>query len=135
MEQEILQKIQVIAQRKYPGRAISDLSEEEKKALFADYQSEKGLAADMINTPMPQGQRVGPSGIYVNNPWDALGAAAQRMAGGYMLGKTRKREAQGREAAADLQTRRDALDRQADISRSREEEERRQQWMSAILTR
>ena len=135
MQDEELQEILVIAQRKHPGRSWNDLSEAEQSAVYHDHESSKGVAMDMFNTPMPQGKRVGPSGLYVNSPWDALGAATQRAVGGYMLGKANKAESAGRGALADLQTRRDSLDRENDNRRSREESERRQKWLTQILGR
>ena len=126
-QEEKLREIQVIAQRKHPGREWKDLSESEQSAVYADHDSAKGIATDMFNTPMPQGKRVGPSELYVNaSPWDSLAAATQRATGGYMLGKANRAEKEGRKSLADLQTRRDSLDRESADKRYREEERYRQ---------
>ena len=134
-EEEKLREIKVIAQRRYPGRSWSQLSKAEQQAVYVDHENSKGMAMDMFNTPMPQGQHVGPSRIFVNNPWNAVGAAAQKMVGGYMMGRANKSEEKGRKALADLQTRRDSLDRENDNRRSRREEESRQRWLQTLLAR
>ena len=135
MQDEQLQEILVIAQRKHPGRTWNDLTEAEQDAVYADHKGRKSTAMDMLNAPMPQGQRVGPSGIYVENPWNAIGAATQRITGGYLLGKANAAEKEGRKALAELQTRRDSLDRENANRQSAEDERYRQQMLRSILSR
>lgn len=133
--QEQLQEIQVIAQRKYPGRNWSQLSPDERKAVLSDFETTREVGASMFSTPMPKGKTVGPSNIYVENPWDAVGVAAQRLAGGYLMGKANRQEETGRGALADLQTRRDSLDAHAESLRAAEEERKRQSYLQQLIGR
>jgi len=137
MENEELQEILVTAQRKYPGRSWDQLSEEERDAVFASYEGRRAMAGDLT----AQGQatlqgatkRVGPSGITVNNPFEALAGGVMAGIGYGMQGRANREERMGREANADLITNRDARDRVYYDQRAAEEERRRREWLSQIL--
>ena len=86
MDEEVLQEIEVLAQRKY-GRPFSVLSEEEKAAIYRDYQGERELlnaeymgGEGLANTPTAEGRQAG--NIYVAaNPLEHLATAGQRIQG------------------------------------------------------
>ncbi|PLW69451.1 hypothetical protein [Pseudohalioglobus lutimaris] len=136
-EEEILREIQVTAQRLYPGRGWDQLSPQEQEAVYRSYSGERDVAGNMIaqgqRTMNNAGKTVGPSRIYVNNPWESLAGGLQAGIGISMANRANKQESLGRKANADMLTRRDALDREDRQSEARREEERRREWLSAIL--
>lgn len=137
MEEEQLQEIQVIAQRKYPGRTWEELSPEEQDAVFAAYEGQRAMANNLVaqgaDMQAGAGKEVGPLNVYVNNPWESLVGGAMAGYGYGMQGKANKAERKGREAMADLQTNRDARDREYYDKRTAEEERKRREWLSSIL--
>jgi hypothetical protein len=138
-EDEVLQEIKVISERMFAGRAWEGLSPEEQEAVFASYDSMRGMGQDMVasgqDTLAGAGKTVGPYKVYVNNPWEALSGAVQMGLGSYQQGKANRQEAKGRKAQADLITRRDAQDRSAEASRAEREEEHRERMLQAIMSR
>jgi hypothetical protein len=138
-EEEQLREIKVISERLHPGRAWEGLSPEEQEAVFASYDSMRGMGQDMVasgqDTLAGAGKTVGPYKVYVNNPWESLAGAAQVALGGYQQGKANRQEAKGRKAQADLITRRDAQDRSAENDRAAREEEHRERMLQAIMSR
>ena len=131
MEEEKLKEIVVTAARKYPGRDWGDLTTEEQAAVFTDV----GLTRDMGQTLIAQGadmlagagKEVGPSNIYVNNPWEAAAGGVMSGLGYGMQSKARKTDELARGATSDMITRRDAID---EVERRRREEEERRRWQS-----
>jgi hypothetical protein len=136
-DEEELKQIVVTAQKLYPGRSWEQLNPEEQKAVYASYRGQRDQANNLIaqgaNTARNANKMVGD--VYVQNPWEHLAAAVQTGMGHYQLGKANRNEAVGRKGLADLQTRRDAMDREYDDRRAREEEERRYGFLSSILGR
>ncbi|TXS96035.1 hypothetical protein FV139_00570 [Parahaliea maris] len=123
--QEIEQLIEYAATM-HPGRGWEQLSEEEKRAVFKNWEAQRDLGTEMTLAPGPQGKRVGPSGLYVApNAWEIAADALQKGVGGYLVGRANRGERQGREAAADLLTRRDAIDAEVAATRAAKEEEER----------
>jgi hypothetical protein len=62
--------------------------------MQSKFDRQAQMAASMRGRAMPQGQRVGPSQIYVENPWDQVGAGLERALGGYVEGGVNKRRAE-----------------------------------------
>jgi hypothetical protein len=87
-EEKRLKEIEVTATRIYPGRNWDQLTPDEQKAVYRAYEAERGYAAGLVNTPIPQGKTVGPYNIYVAPNWGEMAhyAVAQGL-GGYLLGK------------------------------------------------
>jgi hypothetical protein len=120
----------------FPGRSISELSQQEVDRLFEAYDSRRAVAESMYTSPDPQGKTVGPSGIYVApNPWESVANAAVKVGGGALLGKVNRDEAQGRRLAADIATREDFTERQDEIRRAQDAERERRDWITTILGR
>ena len=119
-DEDKLREIQVTVARKYPGRGWDDLSEMERNAVLGDVGISRDYAAAVFNTELPGVERVGR--VAAANHWNAAANAFNKALGGYMLGEARKEDRLGRQAAADLLERRDAIDA---VQREREEEEER----------
>ena len=137
--EEELQEIIVTAQKIYPGRTWDELSQEEKTAAFASYKGKRAMANNLVaqgsDMMAGAGKEVGPYNVYVNNPWESLAGGLMAGAGYGMQGKANRQEAQGREAMADLQTNRDARDREYSDRQTEAEERRRREWLETILGR
>lgn len=139
MQDEVLQEIKVLSERIYPGRSFEQLSPEEQEAVFSSFESQRSQGQAMYDGGQQMaansGKTVGPYNVYVQNPWEALSGAVQMGMGGYLQGKANKQESTARKANADMITRRDARDRQYDDNKTREEEERRNAFLTRILGR
>ena len=70
---------------------VSNRAGQSTDAARARLENQQAYANQLKSTAMPEGQTVGPSGIYVRNPWDSASAGLQRLAGGYMQGKLNKK--------------------------------------------
>ena len=133
-EDDELREIQVIAQRKYPGRGWDELNPSEQKAVYRSYDSERSVAQGYLDAPAPQGHTGGPLNVYYAPNWaDSLSSAVSKGVGAYQMGKSHRAEAKGRKALADMVTRRDARDQASEERQARLEREREDRWMSAIF--
>lgn len=133
MNPQLLEEIKVTAQRKFPGRSWQQLTPEEKDAVVADHSGAKDFADSLLTTPDAGPRRLG--NVAVNNPWEGLSVGLQRAMGGYLRGKANKREEMGRMAAADLITRRDALDTYRQESKEEEEQRKYREFLDALFAR
>ena len=124
------------AAQMHPGRDWSQLSPEEQSAVYSNFEADRDFGVGLLGTPAPQGKTVGPSGLYVAPNWgESFAHAMNQVAGGYMVGQANKREKSARKANASMIERRDALDRSAEQERNTREDERRREWLTAILSR
>lgn len=130
---QLLEEIKVTAQRKFPGRTWGQLTPEEKNAVMADHSGAKDYADTLLTTPDAGPRRLG--NVVVNNPWEGLAVGMQRAMGGYLRGKANKREEIGRKAAADLITRRDAVDTYKQETREQEEQRRYREFLDQLFAR
>jgi hypothetical protein len=121
MEDDVLEVKQTVA-RKYPGRSWEDLSVDERRAVLADTSVTADFADALMSDQLPEMVQAGR--IVAANPWNAAANAVSKVTAGAMVGQARRENELGRKAAADLLTRRDAVD--AEERRREEEEERRQ---------
>lgn len=64
------------------AQANRDFAPEERKIA-----RQMALANQLRNTQVPRGRTVGPSNIYVSNPWEGLEAGANAALGGYLHGR------------------------------------------------
>ena len=95
MKEDELQEIEVLAQRRY-GRPFSILTEEEKAAIYRDYEGERDVlnaeymgGEGLANTPTPEGRSAGD--VYrAANPLEHLGAVANRGVGSYQKKQARE---------------------------------------------
>lgn len=129
-EQDKLREIQVIAQKKYPGRGLADLTDQEKASIFQDYESLRAQAAQNLNSRY-QGTQAG--NVFVSNPWSALGSVARQGAGAYQMYAANKGEREGRQTLADMQTRRDALDTEREETLWERNRKREEDFWTRIL--
>ena len=138
-EAQNMEEILAMANQLFPGRSFGELSKEEQDAVFESYSGQRDMSGSLISSGADMmagaGKTVGPSGLYVVNPWESLAGGLMQGVGYGMAGRANKQEKAGRKANADMVTRRDALDRSEADRRAREEEERRQQWLQTILQR
>ena len=88
-EEEELRRRMAALRPDYAGIASQ---EAELAGQEAQLQRQRDYAQALMGTPLPQGRTVGPSSIYVQNPYEGLATAAQRLAGGYFAGKANERE-------------------------------------------
>lgn len=131
MESQVRDATARLDPKNMPAIRATPLSEQLMVPPEADFSSEEAAIANQqayANTlrgrEMPQGRTVGPSNIYVNNPWDAVGAGAERALGGYFSGQAAKQS-----AALGEKKRESALKRarrQAEVDAMSVEERRRQ---------
>jgi hypothetical protein len=137
--EEELEEIMVLAQRIYPGRTFDQLTDEEQEAVYRSYEGERDIAGSLIaqgqDMMAGSGKTVGPYGVYIENPWESLAGGAMSGVGAYMYGKANQGEAKGRGALADLQTNRDARDRDIAMREAQEEERKRREWLARIFGR
>ena len=100
---EMLARAQALAAKKFPGRALSDLTEAERSALLEAFKSQKAYLYGQMTQPTPGAKMMG--NVAVNNPWEGAAAALEKGLAGYQLGKLTKREELGKNAAVDLSSR------------------------------
>lgn len=139
MDEEELKEIIVTAQKIYPGRGWNDLTPEEQDAVYQAYEGERAMAGSLVQGGQDMlansNKEVGPYNVYVSNPYEALAGGLMTGAGYGLQGKANRAEKEGRRALADMQTRRDSLDREYYDKRSAEEERKRREWLETILRR
>ena len=132
-EEQQKKEVAAVAAKIYPGRSLESLSDDEKRTLFRAYRNAKDLGQDItsIGTRMQRDatKQVGPSGITVNNPWEAAIGGAMTGYGLGMQKKANRDQASGREIAADMKVRQDAID----AEQRRREEEERNKFLERIL--
>ena len=117
------------------GKGLDQLTQSELDSLFAQYSGPQANYEDMVFGEGPQGTVVG-SGIYVApNAGEVFADAFKRVAGGYMLGKSREAERGARKTASQVQARRDELDRQREANEAAQAERERREWLAMILGR
>ena len=134
MQPEEEQKLQQLSINTF-GKGLEDLSQAELDSLFAQYSDPQQNYQDMIYGEGPQGKVVG-SGIYVApNAGEVFADAFKRVAGGWMLGKSREAERGARKTASQVQARRDELDRQREANEAAQAERERREWLAMILGR
>ena len=100
---EMLARAQALAAKKFPGRALSDLTDAERSALLEDFKSQKAYLYGQMTKAAPGAKMMG--NVAVNNPWEGAASALEKGLAGYQLGKLRKREELGKNAAVDLSSR------------------------------
>jgi hypothetical protein len=128
-----IEKLKRLSLTKY-GSALENLSEEQKQALFTSYEAEKLTALDQLGAQGPQGKMAG--GIYVAPTWSENAASAiKKGIAGHQLGQIKKQERVGREASAGLLAESAATDRAAQAQERADDDERRKEWLAAILAR
>lgn len=89
------------AATRYAGRKMSD-AEGDVNRLGRRYKSQMAFAQGLRDTAMPEGRKVGPSGIYVQNPWESATAALSKLTGAYLenrIGETTGKELSSAERA------------------------------------
>lgn len=125
--------------RQMTGRSWEELTPEEQDAVFQAYEGKRSMGQDLVaqgsDMMSGAGKEVGPLNVYVNNPWESLAGGLMAGAGYGMQRKANRDEKEGRGALADLQTRRDSLDRAETDRKTAEEERKRREWLTAILGR
>ena len=123
--------LQIAAEKNFPGRSLDSLTDAEKNLLFTDFNSQQDYYYSLLTSPTPGVKMMG--NVAVANPWEALGNAAEKAVGGYMLGQSRRQEKDARGIAADLLTRSDAVSKDEEAKRLLEEEERRLRYLMTIM--
>lgn len=134
---EQLEEIEVIARKIYPGRGWEDLSPEEQSAVYQAYEGQRAMGENLVaqgaDMMSGAGKEVGPYNVYVDNPYERLGGGLMSGFGYGQLAKSNKAEEMGRGALGDLQTRRDALDRELNENERRKERERFQNMLRGFV--
>lgn len=124
---EMLARVQALAAKKFPGRALSDLTDAERSALMEDFKSQKAYLYGQMSKPTPGAKMLG--NVAVNNPWEGAAAALEKGLAGYQLGKLRKREELGKNAAVDLSSRAGYLQNERDDENWKREKEMWERFM------
>lgn len=101
---------------------ISTLTEEEKAALFQNYDGKRAVYGSMMTDQPSSEQTVGRYGIYTRNGWQDAANAVSKLAGAYGMSKLDKQERLGREAAGRIQGQISAAD---SAKRLKDEEDER----------
>ena len=126
-------RISPIVEKQYPGRDWGDLSPEEQASIYKSFSGMRAAGENLqfqgARMQRDAGKTVGPSNIYVNNPWDSLVGGAMSGYGAGLQGRANKDEAAGRMTAADLKARQDALD----AEQRRKDEEERRKFLQSIV--
>ena len=123
-----------IANRKY-GKAWNDLTIGEQRSIYKDFDALDDAGYDiqrggqLAQQQAMRGQTVGPSNVYVRNPWDSLAAGVQTGVGIGMRRKASKQREEARDVAGSLGSRSAAEARMAEEERAKREEERREALM------
>ena len=129
-----LQEIELIAQRKYPGRGWDELSPEEHNAVFSSYERQRDMGSSLVagDQDMMGGanKEVGPYNVYVKNPWESLAGGVVSGVGCEMQRNPNNSGKSGRDALADLQSNSDAVgtNTPAPLKKCK-----RLEWLSTIL--
>jgi hypothetical protein len=119
LTEEDKKRLQALSMKSY-GSPIENLSDEQRQALFANYDETRRMYTDMLMSEGPKGKQMG--NVYVAPTWsENLAGAVQKGIGGYGLGQTNKRERLGRETAGDLAA------EEAARRRLRDEEDRKRE--------
>lgn len=130
-DEETLRRVKKLAEQKYPGRSLNELSDAEKSALLEDFKTQKAYLYGQLTEENPGPRQVG--NVVVNNPYEGLASAFQKGLAGYQLGKLKKREELGKSAGVDLATRANALQRADADSQWEREKELWERFLGGLL--